>query len=326
MEIIWKQLFKANIATSTLLIFEQLFWFGLDKCQVPTKTALSLPLLSWTGERKYDERLEGREKDRERSLTSYCQGQNRLNLGRKESLIYHQSNQNRIMRNKTKSLITFPPPLPSSPAQLQSQFLSLLPPMGAGGQGMGIMVSSSHAVSAAPSSSGGGLLTLCPCSRGRSLSQETVLHKRLQCESFPWAADLHELPQCGSLPWGAVLQEQAAPACIPPGVTSPASKPARRGLLSPWVRRSCQEPASAQAPHEVTASFRHPPAPAWGPFHGLQEGICSTEDLHGLQGDNLPHHGLQHELQGKALCSSVSSTSSPSFFTDLGVCRVVSFT
>jgi len=48
------------------------------------KTALSLPLLSWTGERKYDERLEGRDKDRERSLTNYCHGQNRLNLGRKK--------------------------------------------------------------------------------------------------------------------------------------------------------------------------------------------------------------------------------------------------
>jgi len=39
-----------------------LSWFGLDKCQVPTKTALSLPLLSWTGERKHDEKLKGRDK------------------------------------------------------------------------------------------------------------------------------------------------------------------------------------------------------------------------------------------------------------------------
>jgi len=42
-----------------------LFGFGLEKCQVPTKTTVLL-LLSWTGERKYDERLEGRDKDRER--------------------------------------------------------------------------------------------------------------------------------------------------------------------------------------------------------------------------------------------------------------------
>jgi len=43
-------------------------------------------LLSWTGDRKYDERLEARHKDRERSLTSYHCGQTRLNLGRKGNL------------------------------------------------------------------------------------------------------------------------------------------------------------------------------------------------------------------------------------------------
>jgi len=48
----------------------------------PPKTTLSLPHLSWTGERKYDERLEGRDKDSERSLTNYCHGQNRQ-LGEK---------------------------------------------------------------------------------------------------------------------------------------------------------------------------------------------------------------------------------------------------
>jgi len=34
------------------------------------------------------------------------------------------------------------------------------------------------------------------------------------------------------------------------------------GLLSPQVRRFCQEPAPARAAHGVTASFRHPPAQA----------------------------------------------------------------
>jgi len=91
---------------------------------------------------------------------------------------------------------------------------------------MGVMVSSSHIVSADSSSSGGGLLTLFPGSSVRFLSQETVLHKILQSESFPRAAVLHELPQRGSFPWGAVLQEQAASAWVPHGVTSPASKPA----------------------------------------------------------------------------------------------------
>jgi len=80
-----------------------LFSFGLDKCHVPTRTALSLPLISWTRERKYDERLEDPDKDRERSLASYCHGQNRLNLGRKGSFIHHQSNHSRIVRNKSKS-------------------------------------------------------------------------------------------------------------------------------------------------------------------------------------------------------------------------------
>jgi len=58
---------------------------------------------------------------------------------------------------------------------------------------------------------GGELLTFFPCS---------------SMWSFPWAAVLHELLQCGSLPWSAVLQEQAAPAWVPHGVMSPASKPA----------------------------------------------------------------------------------------------------
>jgi len=68
----------------------------------------------------------------------------------------------------------------------------------------------------------------------------------------------------------------------------------------------------------------HPPAPAWGFFHGLQVDICCTVNLHGLQWDSLPHHGLHHRLQGN-LCSGTWSTSSL-FFTDLGVCRVVALT
>jgi len=202
------------------------------------------------------------------------------------------------------------PPTPPFFPDSTSLLISLPPPPERHrGMGNGVVVSSSHIVSAAPSSSGGGLLRLFPCSSVRSLSWETVLHKLLQHESFPWAAALHELPLRGSFPQGAVLQEQAAPVWVHHGVTSPASKP-----------------ASVRASHGVTGSFRHPPAPTWGPFHGLQVDLCSTVDLHGLQGDNLPHHGLSHELQGKTLCFSICSTSSPSFFTDLGVCRIVSLT
>jgi len=57
-------------------------------------------------------------------------------------------------------------------------------------------------------------------------------------------------------------------------------------------------------------------------LHRLQVDMCFTMDLHRLQWDNLPHHGLHHRLQGK-LCSCACITSFCCFFTDLGVCRVV---
>jgi len=34
-----------------------------------------------------------------------------------------------------------------------------------------------------------------------------------------------------------------------------------------------------------------------GAFRWLKVEICSTMDLHGLQGDSLPHHGLFHGLK-----------------------------
>ena len=57
------------------------------------------------------------------------------------------------------------------------------------------------------------------------------------------------LLQCGSLVGSQVLPENLL----------------QCGLLSPQIRRSCQEPAPARASHGVTASFEHPPALAWGP-------------------------------------------------------------
>jgi len=103
-----------------------------------------------------------------------------------------------------------------------------------------------------------------------------------------------------------------------PWRTSPASKPAPAWAPFSTGPQVLAGACSAWAPHGVTASFRHPPAPVWGPFHGLQVEICSILDLHRLQGDSLPHHSLHQELQGKTLCSDISGTSSPSFCTDLG--------
>jgi len=228
-----------------------------------------------------------------------------------------QSNQSRIMRDKNQILKHLLPPLPSSWAQLPSRFPYLLSLNSRGGWGMGVAVSSSHAVSAAPTSSGGGLLTLFPCSRVGSvwvgsLRWEAVLHNLLQCGSFPQHAVLHKLLQCRSCPEGAVLQEQAAPVWISCGVLSPASKPAPAWApLSPQGHRSCQEPAPVWASHGITAFFGHPPALVWGPFHGLQMDICSTMNLHGLQGDRLPHHGLLHRLQGNLSSGTWSTSSSP---------------
>jgi len=86
---------------------------------------------------------------------------------------------------------------------------------------MGIVVSSSHVVSAAPASSGGGLLMLCPFSSIGSLSRDTVLHKLLQHESFPRAAAPAWVPSTGCSPSGTGCSSVG-----PHGVTSPASKPA----------------------------------------------------------------------------------------------------
>lgn len=49
--------------------------------EAPTKATLSLPILSKTGKRKYNESLVHREKDRERSLTNYCNGKTESTWG-----------------------------------------------------------------------------------------------------------------------------------------------------------------------------------------------------------------------------------------------------
>ena len=73
-------------------------------CDELTPTPIPRPpvLLGGRRERKYNERLLGRGKDRERSLTNYRHGQNRLDLGQ-INLIYYQCNWNMVMRNKAKS-------------------------------------------------------------------------------------------------------------------------------------------------------------------------------------------------------------------------------
>jgi len=156
----------------------------------------------------------------------------------------------------------------------------------------------------------GGLLTLYPCSSMGSHPWETVLHEVLQRGSFPQVAVLHKLPQRGSIPTG----------CSPSGTGCSSLGP-------PWGHKFCQQTCSSMGSsvHGATDPARsllqhgaphglQPPSAIhllWcGVLHGPQVEICSTVDLHGLQGQSLPHHGLLHGLQGN-LCSSAWSTSSP---------------
>jgi len=60
-----------------------------------------------------------------------------------------------------------------------------------------------------------------------------------------------------------------------------------------------------------------------GSSTGCSVAICSSVVFQRLQRDNLHRHGLHDVLQWN-LCSSMWTTSSPSFFTDLGVCRAAS--
>jgi len=196
---------------------------------------------------------------------------------------------------------------------------------------MGVAVSSSHVVSAAPSSSGGRLLTLFPCSSVRSLPWETVLHKLLQSESFPWAAALHELPQHGSSHRVQSFKNRLLQRGSPMGSQALPGNLLRYGLLSPWVHRSWQEPAPARAPHGVTASFRHPPALAWGPFHGVPSmgyrciSAPPWTSLH-CMGTTFLTIVFITSCKGKLSAPASRAPPPPSVFTALGVCRVVSST
>ena len=148
-------------------------------------------------------------------------------------------------------------------------------------------------------------LMLFPCSSVGCLPQDTAFHKILQPESLPWATVLHEF-QSGCLPWGAVLQEQTAAVWAPHRVTVPARKP---GFLSMGLS-SWQKPALARDLHSLQLPSQHIRL-LQGIFSmGCSVDVCSSLVLHGLQENNLHHHGL-HGLQGN-LCSSTWSTFSPS--------------
>jgi len=127
-----------------------------------------------------------------------------------------------------------------------------------------------------------------------------------------------------------------APAWVLPTGCSPSGID-HSSLGPPWGHKPCQQTCSnmgsslhgsaggacsSVGPPRVTASIGHPPAPVWGPPRGCRWISAPLWTSMGCR-TCLPHHGLLHGLQDN-LCSGAQSTSSPSFFTDLGVCRVVS--
>jgi len=273
------------------------------------------------------------------SQSPFSTGQGRGNMmkgsrvevrtGRDHSLITVMDKTDWSWGEKERLIYKTPSPHPSHfPGSTSIPFLYLSPSERHRGTGIGRYGQFITCCLCRSSFSGGGLLTLWPCSSMKSLSWESVLHKFLQSESFPWAAALHELPQHGSFPlvqsfrnrllqcvspWGHKPCQQTC-SCVDSslhGSTGPGKSLVQHGL-----------PTGSQLPSGIHLLPRGVRSPA---VHmSWQEEICSTMNLDGLQGYNLLHHGLQHELQGKNLCSCISSTSSPSFFTDLDVCHTSS--
>lgn len=93
---------------------------------------------------------------------------------------------------------------------------------------------------------------------------------------------------------------QTAPVWVP----STECRPSGTGC-SPWIptsklapvwtsllfHRSCQEIAPSWAFHGITDSLQCIHLRWQGVLHGLQKDLCSTLELHGLQGHTLPHCG-----------------------------------
>lgn len=106
---------NAGYKTSICLIFKQLYcevtfwWIHPDWMPGADQSHSVTALHRWTGGRK-KKNLMSWDKGRKRSLTNDHNGQN----WGKIILIYWQSSQSKIMRNKTQSYTIFPSPLPYS--------------------------------------------------------------------------------------------------------------------------------------------------------------------------------------------------------------------
>ena len=80
-----------------------------------------------------------------------------------------------------------------------------------------------------------------------------------------------------------------SPRCYKPcQQTCSSMGPSLHGATDPGrILFQCGLPAGSQPPLSIHLLW-------CGVLHGMQVDICSTMDLHGLQGHSLPHHGLLH--------------------------------
>lgn len=152
---------------------------------------------------------------------------------------------------------------------------------------MGAAVSSSQIVSASPSYSGGGFLTILPCSLHGDPSMD--FSNMSPAHGLQFFSDLSSLvpflaPQSFRNRQGAVLQEQNVLQDIfSAGLQVLPGDLLQHWLLSPWSHRSCQKPAPAWTLYRATVSFKH----IWcGVSHRLRVVLCVPMDLHGLQVTN----------------------------------------
>lgn len=189
------------------------------------------------------------------------------------------------------------------------------------------MVSSSHVFSATPSSSRERIPNTFPLLSMGSLPQGTVSPLSVSLSPSHW---LQLFMNCSSLHCSQRTQSFRNTLLHHRSLTGSQVLSANlllHGFLAPQDHRSCQDLAPVPASHRVTAFFQaflhvlH--VAGWDPSQVTDRFLL----LYGspwAAGTQQLHHGLHHKLQGNP-CSSAWTITSISFFTDLDVCRVVSF-
>lgn len=210
----------------------------------------------------------GQDKDSKRSFTNYCYGQNTLNLRKISLLLIKLGN---IVRNKTKSCSTFLHPSLLRRFSFTPNFSTSSHPAGR----MGVVMSSSHIVSGAPSSSGRGL-PLFQC--GVPFPKESRSFKNFSNASCLQGLSFIKCSSMSPFPWGAVLLQW--------GLFSP--------QILPWqILLQHRLPLESQPPPDIPLLWR-------GLLQGLQVDLCTPRCPPGSVGAQPPLSWLHHRISGKS--------------------------